>query len=344
MMASMTGTVPALADDADLHVPAEWTPHERTFMQWPASLDTYEDAAFLDWVQQTIAEIANTISEFEPVTLLMDARHIPGARRLVSERVEIWDIPTEDLWCRDSGPLFAVRNKKDLVVSHIAFNGWGNRQGHRHDAKVAERIAKLLGMDVVPSGVVGEAGGVDHDGDRLLIAHESSWVHNNRNPGLQRDEIGARLLKAYGADTIIWAPGVRDMDITDYHIDGLARFTAPNRILITLPRSPDPWDPFHRAAAETHDRLIAASVNVDVIHDPIRPRMTEEDFVASYANFYICNGAVIAPEFGDRDFDEAAAAALRTHFPGREIVTLNVDALGLTGGGIHCATQQMPRL
>jgi agmatine deiminase len=203
-------------------------------------------------------------------------------------------------------------------------------------------MAGRLGLPLLASPLVGEAGGVEQDGHGLIIAHESSWVHDNRNPGLTRDEIGAALIEAYGADRLIWAPGLRDLDITDYHIDSLARLTGPGRVLVNLPQDPDPDDPFHRAALETTDILRAAGLEIDVIPEPVRRRVDAEDFVASYANFYLCNGAVIAAQFGDRDIDAIAVAALQRHFPGREVVTLNVDALGEIGGGIHCATHEVP--
>ena len=174
------------------------------------------------------------------------------------------------------------------------------------------------------------------------MAHESSWVVNNRNPGLSRDEIGRRLMKAYDANRILWSPGVIGEDITDYHIDSLARFTGPGRVLINLPDDPDMSNPFHVAALDTHDMIEAAGLDVEVIPEPNRRRVRSRDFVASYANYYVCNGAVIAAQFGDAETDALAVDALRRHYPGREVVTLNVDPLGEVGGGIHCATQQMP--
>lgn len=324
-----------------LYVPPEEGRHERSFMQWPNSRSVYSDRWWLADVQQTIADVANTIAEFEPVALLADAKHHASARKLLSAKVELWDIPTEDLWCRDSGPLFAFRGN-DLVVSHIQFNGWGGRQRDRHDARVAERVAQHLGLDLVPSGLVGEYGGVEHDGHGLLLAHESSWVNNNRNPGQSRDQIEARLLAAYGADKMIWSRGVYDEDITDYHIDSLARFTGPGRVLVNMPSEIDPEDPFHLAAQDTLDAIAAAGLSVDVISEPDQRRINSLDFVASYANYYVCNGAVIMAQFGDHAADKAAQQALSRHYPGREIIGLNVDALGEIGGGLHCATQQMP--
>ncbi|MEO0379611.1 MAG: agmatine deiminase family protein [Pseudomonadota bacterium] len=324
------------------YVPPEEGRHQRTFMQWPVNRRVYQDRMFLEMTQQTIADIANTIAEFEPVTMLAATDEHASARRMLSGDVELWDIPTEDLWCRDAGPIFVVDGSGDLAVTHIAFNGWGEKQVNRRDSQIAARVADRLGLALLPSGLRGEGGGVEHDGHGLLMAHESSWVNDNRNPGLSRDEIEARLLTAYGADRMIWSGGVWDEDITDYHIDSLARFTGPGRVLINLPDAPDPRDPFHAAALQTHGKLVAERLDVTIIPEPTERRVKSFDFVASYANFYACNGAIIAAQFGDPVADEIAAEALADHYPGREIVTLNVDPLGELGGGIHCATQQMP--
>ena len=332
--------MPAMSAEP-LYVPPEEAPHELTFMMWPNSRRVHRDPIFLQMLQTTIADIANAISAFEPVVMLAGDDNHAAARRMLGNNVTLWDIPTEDLWARDAGPLIAFAGD-NRVVSHIQFNGWGGRQVHRQDGQVATRVADRLGFDMVPSGLVGEAGGVEHDGHGLLMAHESSWVNRNRNPGLTRDEIEARLLVAYGADRMIWSRGVYGEDITDYHIDSLARFTGPGRVLINLPDGPDMDDPFHLAALETHDALEAAGLQIEDIPEPERRRDKTIDFVASYANYYVCNGAVIAAQFGDAETDTIAIETLRRQYPGREVVTLDVDALGEVGGGIHCATQQLP--
>ena len=196
-----------------------------------------------------------------------------------------------------------------------------------------------------PSGgkiIFGEGGGLDHDGQGLLIAHESSWVNANRNPDLTKEQIESGLLSAYGAEKMIWSPGVWDQDITDYHIDSLARFTDASRILINMPQIQDPDDPFHTAAQQTLDALKSSNLDVDIIYEPEKRRVNSPDFVASYVNYYVCNSAVIMAQFGDGDTDKDAEKALKRHYPGREIVQLNADNLSEIGGGIHCATQQMP--
>ncbi|MES0826124.1 agmatine deiminase family protein [Ruegeria sp. SCP11] len=323
-------------------VPPEEGRHKRTFMQWPVSPSVYGDPVFLEVTQQTIADIANAIVEFEPVTMLVSSEDQRTARAKLSGKVELWDIPTDDLWCRDSGPIFVVNDAGRLAIIHIQFNGWGGRQASKRDNQIAARVAERLGLELIPSGLYGEGGGVEHEGHGLLMAHESSWVNDNRNPGASRDDIEARLLKAYGAKRMIWSEGVWDQDITDYHIDSLARFTGQGRVLMNLPDRPDMDDPFHVGALDTHDTLVAEGLSVDVIPEPNSRRVRSIDFVASYANYYVCNGAVMVAEFGDPETDHLAQETLAHHFPGREIVALKVDPLGELGGGIHCATQQMP--
>ena len=323
-------------------VPPEDAPHQATLMMWPASNQVYPNPAFRSLLQRTIARIANTITAFEPVILLAHLDDHPRAKQLLSGRVTLWDIPTEDLWARDAGPVFAKTPGGPLRHSHIKFNGWGNKQIHKRDARVALAIANRLGLETLETGLTGEAGGVEQDGHGLLMAHESSWVINNRNPGLTRDEVESRLLKAYGADQMIWAKGLKRYDITDYHIDSLARFTGPGRVLINLPQKPDPSDPFHRTALNTHAALLAQRLEVDTLPEPVLRRVSSPDFVASYVNYYVCNGAVIAPNFGDPITDPQAVQALRRHYPNREIISLNADPLGEVGGGIHCATLELP--
>ena len=172
------------------------------------------------------------------------------------------------------------------------------------------------------------------------MAHESSWVNRNRNPGLSRQEIENGLLDAYGADRMIWAKGVYGEDITDYHIDSLARFTGAGRVLVNMPQEVDPADPFHLAAEDTLAAIRSAGLKVEVIPEPIRRRVEALDFVASYANYYACNGAVIMAQFGDRAADKEAARPWRGTIRARDCLLWTI---GEIGGGIH-APQQLPAL
>jgi agmatine deiminase len=329
-------------------MPSESAPHDRTFMQWPNSLEVYSRRQ-LEQVQNAIITIAQGIAEFEPVVILAGGEHTTLARAALGKSVEVWDIPTEDLWCRDAGPTFVKNDKGELAIAHFGFNGWGNKQKHAADGQIAARIAEKLALPLLDTGLVGEQGGLEHDGNGLVLAHASSWVNPNRNSQNQ-DEIGVQLLTALGGQKMIWAPGVAGKDITDYHIDALARFVAPGHVLIQMPPILDRTDPWSAAAFETLAILKEATdvqgrkLKIDVVPEPVDMRSTREDFVASYVNYYVCNGAVISAQFGDRAGDGFAKEMLQSLYPGREIVALNVDALGTAGGGIHCATQQQPKV
>jgi agmatine deiminase len=328
-------------------MPLESDPHERTFMQWPVSVEVY-GLADLARVQQSIARIANTIVQYEPVVLLVGRQHAAAARKAVSGAVDLWDIPTDDLWCRDSGPTFVRNSRGELAVAHLRFNGWGNKQPHKNDGRIAERVAQRLGLKLLPTGLVGEQGGVEHDGAGTILAHASCWANPNRNR-LNEGEIGKRLLSALGGRKMIWAPGVKDKDITDYHIDALARFVGPGKVLIQLGREVDRNDPWSVSGHETlrilERETDARGRKLEIVRldDPVRIRSARPDFVASYVNYYVCNGAVIAAQFGDAKADGNANELLQSLYPGRTIEVIEIDAIGESGGGIHCATQQMPK-
>lgn len=332
--------------DASYEMPLESEPHERTIMQWPVNLDIY-DRASLKRVQRAIARIANTIVKHEPVAMLAAATDAANARGLLSGDVELWDIATDDLWCRDSGPTFVRDAAGKLAIAHIRFNGWGNKQPHANDARIAGRIAERLGIPLIDSGLVGEQGGVEHDGAGTLMAHASCWANPNRNRMSER-EIGDKLLRALGGRKMIWAPGIAGKDITDYHIDALARFVGPGKILIQLGDEIDPDDPRSVSGHETL-KILQQSTDprgqkLDIVRlpDPVDIRSAEPDFVASYVNYYVCNGAVIAAEFGDKAADGHAREMLQSLYPGRTVEMIEIDAIGESGGGIHCATQQQP--
>lgn len=351
MMTSPSEAANALsAKAAGFRMPLESDVHERTFMQWPSRTAIYGSAAKLEAMREKIALTAQTIARFEPVVVLANSKQTTSARAALGPKVEVWPINTEDLWCRDSGPTFVKSASGKLAVSEFHFNGWGNKQGHADDGQIANRVAKQLSLAVFDSRVTGEGGGLEVDGDGTVLAHESCWVNKNRNR-MDKAEVERLLLEALGADRMIWAPGVRGADITDYHIDALARYVKPGQVLIQLPKAVDRNDPWSVSAYETYNVLKSArdakgrKLDIVVLHepDPYKIRSRKEDFVSCYPNFYVCNGAVISAEFGDDKADADAQAILQKLYPGREVVSINVDPIGEAGGGIHCATQQQPK-
>ena len=336
----------AFDDFGDFYMPAEDDPHLRTFMQLPTSLDVY-GAKDLARVQKEIISIANAISDFEPVIMLASNENKNKFASKFSKNVEFWDIDCDDLWCRDSGPTFIKNDKGQLAISHIKFNGWGQKQKFEKDGKIASLIAERLGLKLIDSGLYGEQGAVESDGNGTLLAHISSWQEDGRNTD-NLQSIGEKLTNALGAQKIIWADGLKDEDITDYHIDSLARFVDKGHVLFQNPDDSDKNDIWYKAAMQTLDVLKNSTdadgnkLKITTIESPVDIRSQKDDFVSSYVNYYVCNDAVICAQFGDEKADKEAQEILQSLYPSRKIIALEIDAIGESGGGIHCATQQQP--
>lgn len=333
-------------------MPAEDGPHERTWMCWPSSTQVWGED--LVDVQDAIARVAEAIAAFEPVTLLCRQDQVEALRERLADTIDLLPAPVDDLWARDTLPNFlTAADEHDgvrLAAGHVQFNGWGDKQVHDGDAQLATIVAEHLGIPVVESGLVGEGGGLEVDGHGTVLAARSSWVNANRNPGSDEADIAAALTEMLGAERVVWIDGLAGADITDGHIDTLARFVDEATILVDTPAFDDADDPWVEVAAQTRATVEAArtvegaTYEIVEIVQPEAPRGDGADFLATYMNYYVCNGAVIAPEFGDEQADAAAKAMLGDLFPGREIVMLDIDALAAGGGGIHCATQQQPRI
>lgn len=328
-------------------VPGEHVRHRRTWMAWPSSWAIW--GSWLPGVQQDIALIARTVARYEPVVMCAtDADAARKARRWCGPNVTVIDtIPVDDCWMRDSGPVFRKAGNGALGALGLGFNGWGDRQTHVDDARVARRVARRRSARFEVADVVGEGGGVESDGDGTLMATESCWINDNRNPGRTKAQIERELLREYGAKRMIWVPGVRDRDITDDHIDATSRFVEPGVVMVQVPpRSRDDvWAKDARQQLRILSRAKDArgrSLTVIEMAGPREVRSTKKGFLDSYVNFALTNGAVITAQFGDRGRDRDCRQTLREAFPGRDVVQLNVDRLHRGGGGIHCVTQQEP--
>ena len=329
-----------------MHVPAEHAPHARTWMCWPSNPAVYgDDTAYYEAVQETLARLAAAIALHEPVNLCAAAEHHPLARRLCGPAVTLVDIPTDDMWARDNGAVF-VTGPGGTAAVDFHFNGWGNKQAHDRDHRIAARMADHLGIPLLSAGVTGEGGGLEVDGDGTLLLTDSCWLNDNRNPGMSRAEIEAALKAALGIEKVIWLPGVAGEDITDGHIDGVIRFVRPGLVML----GPFPGDDTAFGDALEESRAILSRTTdargrpFELVDIPAATtvRSTREDFERGYANFYVGNGALYTPQFGDAKADAHAAETFARLFPGRRIVALDVDRICENGGGIHCVTQQEP--
>ncbi|MFC5724543.1 agmatine deiminase family protein [Streptomyces gamaensis] len=328
-------------------MPAETGRHDGVYMAWPTA-EVWEDMA--DGVQNDIAKIARTIAEYEPVYLFAGAAQVEKARKQVGPDVTVIEQPVDDLWMRDTAPTF-VRAGEGLAAVDFGFNGWGGKQEHQRDADVARRVAEVAGVPRVKASLVAEGGSLETDGDGTLMATESSLVNDNRNPGKSRDDIERELKRLLGVQKVIWFKGVKDKEITDYHIDGIARFTSPGTVLLSAPAPGTEPNDFTRAYEQAKEVLANSTdakgrklrvVEVPEV-DPAKVGQEDiDDFSGTYVNYYVANGAVIMPKFGDEEADRKAADIVAELYPGREVRQLSISTLVQGGGAIHCSTQQLP--
>ncbi|MFF2088182.1 agmatine/peptidylarginine deiminase [Nocardia sp. NPDC058176] len=328
-------------------MPEEGQPHKRTWMAFATDADIW-GADLVPEVQRNLATIATTIARYEPVAMLVRPDELPLAQRLIgTANVELIPTDLDDLWMRDTGPVF-VRSGSAKAGVDLNFNGWGDKQPHRADAKVAEFVTGRAGSETRHTDLILEGGALEVDGEGTAIITESCVLNANRNPGWTKRDVEEELAYLFGITKVIWLPGIAGEDITDGHTDFYARFTGPGVVVAGLDNDPESFDydvtrrhlDILRTATDVHGRPL----RVEVLTGPstVREQFGNDDFAAGYINFYVCNGAVIAPEFGDPAADAATAATLTRLFPGREVVQINIDGIAAGGGGIHCTTQQEP--
>jgi agmatine deiminase len=343
------GSTQAAAGQAQWHMPDESAPHLRTWMAFGASKGIW-GSRLLPEVQRNLASIALTIAKFEPVAMLVREVDMPLATKLLGDKVELIVCPHDDIWMRDTGPVFVVNGSGGKAGVDFNFNGWGEKQEYIRDAHVANFVSKRSGVLELQSSLTLEGGGIEVDGQGTAIVTESCVLNSNRNPGVSKAQCEAELKRVLGVEKIIWLTGIKGRDITDGHTDFYCRFARPGVVFAGYDSDPSSFD---HAITKRHLTVLRAATDargkrleVIVLEAPrkVRIKFATADSASGYINFYVCNGAVIAPEFGDARADAAAKRALQSAFPTREVVQLNIDAIAGGGGGIHCTTQQEPRV
>ena len=336
------------ASDNGWRMPDESEPHARTWMAFGASTAIWSKK-LLPEVRRNLVTIATTIARYEPVSMLVrEEDYAIAAKLLGNSAVKLVVAPLDDLWMRDTGAVFVTNANGKKAAVNFNFNGWGEKQDFDQDAEVAPLVAKTAGVPLLETDLVLEGGGIEVDGHGTAIITESCVLNANRNPGVSKAACEAELKRLLGLQKIIWLPGIKGKDITDGHTDFYARFARPG--VVVAGYDPDPQS-FDHAVTKRHLDILKTATDaqgnkleVAVMTAPskVREQYANNDFAAGYINFYVCNGAVIAPEFGDAKADKAAYDTLQKLFPEREIVQINIDGVAAGGGGIHCTTQQEP--
>jgi len=339
-------------------MPAEWEPHARTWMAFPPPNATFGEVggADLDRARAAWSRVANTVVAHEPLSMLVRPEDVRAARELLDPRVELHPTGLDDSWLRDSGPTF-VRStgtqEQDGGVRAVdwTFNGWGAQSwaAWEQDALVARRVASLAGVPVASSPLVTEGGGFHVDGEGTVLLTDTVQLDPDRNPGWTRERVEAEVHAHLGTTTAIWLPRGLTADYGEFgtrgHVDIVAAFTAPGRVLVHTQTDPD--HPDHEVSQEVLELLRTA---VDArgrrleVTELLAPRTSEVDGELvdfSYVNHYVLNGAVVLCSFDD-ERDAAAAAVLASAHPDREVVQVDARDVFAFGGGIHCTTQQQP--
>ena len=326
---------------ARMHMPAEWAPHAATLMAWPSRRDLWNER--LEDAQREYAGVANAIADFEPVIMVCNPGDEPRVRERCGVGVEPLAVPIDDSWLRDSGPIFVQDERGRIAAVKFGFNAWGERfHPYDSDAAAPYRIAEHLGMKVFTAPFVLEGGALLVDGEGTLLTTEACLLNQNRNPGMTKEQIEQGLRDYLGVETIVWLPHGMAADVgpnaTDGHVDGVAQYLAPGRVLLLAPE--DPADNDHASGQENLHRLEEARDAKGRAFE-----ITRLDVGAGaklcYANHYLANGGVIVPTAGDEK-DAEAMEQLSKVYPDRTVVGVPGVTIDFGGGGPHCITQQIP--
>jgi len=344
---SMEPTARGETDEGYL-VPAEWAPHEATWLSWPHAGGNSWPGEACQRVWPVIIALTKALAAGEKVFINVTGRTDREYLRrelgsLVGDSVILWDIPTNDAWCRDHGAVF-VRHRGSGLRAAVAwdFNAWGQKyHPFSDDAAVSRRMGMALGDEVMTPGMVLEGGSLDGNGEGILMVSERSVIDERRNPGISRDEAAATIRRYLGVTEVLWVDAELEGDDTDGHVDNFARFVAPDTVVVAV--CEDKAHPNHVSLALVEARIRERGFGVIELPMPAQPVVVHGlETPATYANFYIANGRVIVPLFGDAN-DARAAAIIGEALPGREVVVIPARELIWGQGGFHCITQQVPR-
>ena len=364
MAKRITGTTPR---QDGYRMPGEFEEQSGVWMLWPQRPDNWRGGA--KPAQQAFIDVARAIARFEPVTVCVNPDQFQNARARLPEDVRVVEMTSNDAWVRDCGPTFVKNDQGGLRAVDWTFNAWGGLYDGLYfpwdqDDLVARKICELEGVDSYRTdGFVLEGGSIHVDGQGTVLTTEMCLLSPGRNPELSRRDIEEKLCDYLGCEKVIWLRDGIDPDETNGHIDDVACFVAPGEVACIW--TEDPENPFYQAAQDAFRTLSQATdakgrrltvhklcltkkpcclegaETIDAV-EGTAPRENGEVSIASYMNFLIVNGAVIAPQYGDEN-DRLAIQQLQQMFPDRQIVGVQTREIAFGGGNIHCITQQQPK-
>lgn len=328
--------------------PAEWQTHEATWLTWPVPHVVWGER--LEATRQEFAALVVTIAQFEPINLIVsdtealeDARQklFTYAERYLKDRqnIHFHELPVDDCWLRDNGPLFIKDMQGQVAVTNWEFNAWGGEyEAWDLDNAIPSSLAQKLNLRQFASSMILEGGAIDVNDSGTCLTTKSCLLNPNRNPDLLKLDIEAYLYDYLGLKRIIWLEQGFQDDETDGHIDLVARFVNNDTVVCTV--SEDKTDLNYHAFQANFEKLQSEGLNVIALPVPKRKILIEGEYAPlSYANFYIGNGFVVVPTYSDAN-DDKAIKILRSCFVDREVIGLAAESMITGGGSFHCVTQQ----
>jgi agmatine deiminase len=344
--------LPSTPPDPRWRQPAEWTPHEATWLAWPAHADLWGEK--LAPAQRAFVSLCEGIASGPAATrealrvLVRDAEAEAAARAALGHlALRLHRVPYGDIWLRDTAPIFVVDPAGAVAATVFSFNGWGGKYMLPGDEGVARAIAGLSSATARVFPWVLEGGSVEVDGEGTALTTRQCLLNENRNPEMGEGAIERGLAEALGAERVLWLDEGLVNDHTDGHVDTLVRFVAPGVVVAMEPTTADDpnRDVLFRILADLRAMRDAAGRPLEVVTIPSPGRILDEEgriMPASYVNFYIANHAVVVPTYG-APADDAAVARLAGLFPSRRTAGVDARAVLSGGGAFHCITQQVPR-
>lgn len=338
--------------DLGYYFPAEWERHEATWLTFPHNEDSFPGK--MSEATNSFIKFTEALSKSEKVRININdtgsEKHFYDLLEKSSvkrENIETFIHPSDDVWCRDHGPAFlinpAAQNKK--IIVNWEFNAWGGKYPYKNDNNIPLLIAKKLSLPVYSPGIIMEGGSVEFNGMGTVLTSKACLLNKNRNKILSIEEIEKYLNNFYGTDQVLWLESGISGDDTDGHIDDLTRFVKSDTVITMV--EPDPRDENYKNLLENLKLLkrlrLKNSKQIDIIEIPMPSPVYYNNtrLPASYANFYICNTAVIVPIFNCRN-DQFAIDTFKILFPEREVIGIDATHLVWGFGSFHCLSQQEP--
>jgi agmatine deiminase len=324
-------------------IPAEWQPHKAIWTAWPSAADLWGED--LDQARVEVAAMVRALADGgagDKMRVLANGREAEASAKLaIGQSAEIIPAAFGDIWLRDTGPIFT----NDGRALGFKFNGWGGKYILPHDEEVSARVALNAGADFKMHDFILEGGAVEMDGEGTLLTTRQCLLNPNRNPHWTEAGAERELMRALGVEKVLWLDEGLANDHTDGHIDNLARFIAPGRVVCQASFGPDDpnADVLEEIALALAGMTDAHGRKLEVVRIPSPGIVLDEDgdaVAASHMNFLIGNTTVVVPTYSASA--QAAVDALKPLFPGRKIIGLPSRAILTGGGSFHCTTQQEP--